>query len=342
MLTSLKTLINKDNYTPGLWDLKTNQRAIEHWTEVFSENTKFIYSLIKNDLNKLSEAELYEKKMNKIIPFIKNKEFKTVHDITIIREGILHELNIDDPFIRLKTIQNNEAFIILPVFIKHLDNRNFNESLAISISAILEGNLFDLGSSITTHMWIKGNLKFNIPDLNGNIYSYCKKIIEKEEKTVTILVDNAGFDYIVGCVSFIYQLLKLDWKVIVAANESPALNDVTFTEVLEMNNKIDKTIQNWNKFINDGKLVFISSGVKTPGMDLRKISEKLNSAVNSSSLLIIIGQGRAIETTLTAVIDRDVLRIAKVKDSMVSEHLNVEELSDFIQWSKRGENIFVK
>ena len=341
MLKSLEILINKDSYKPGLWDLRKDDRAVEHWMEVFTENTEFICSLIDKDLKKPKKAVLYWEEMLKIISRIENREFITVHDVTINRENILNAINITDPFIRLKSIQNNEAFKFLPDFIKYIDRINKKDALALSISAVLEGNLFDLGSSTTTKMWINGNLKFNTPDLDVNIYSVCDKIFEKK-RTATILVDNTGFDYVVGCISLIYQLLKLDWKIIVAANEKPALNDITVNEALMMNNKINKIICSWNELIEDEKLSFISSGVKTPGIDMRKISESLNSAVNSSTLLIIIGQGRAIETTLNAIVDKDVLRIAKVKDSMVSEYLNIERLSDFIKWSNKGENIFAK
>lgn len=325
-MTQLTTLNNKSSYIPGLWDLCLDSQARNYWIENFKESTQFTSSLIENK----NISYNFKIGMNNIISNIYEKKYITVHNITVDRELLLDRIGCPDPFYIIKKKESEKALTLLEDTISFLGNLNPKNKISFSISAILEGNLFDLGSPLTSKMWKNNTLKFNFKNNKNIPEKILSYLLLKKNGEGVVLVDNAGYDFVIGSVSFITVLLQLNWKIVVAANSKPSLNDITLSEIKKLNNSICKSNTIWARAYKLGNLKFISSGVFTPGINLLKISNDLNDSINSCSLIIFIGQGRAIETTLNANIDKDVLRIAKIKDKLVAKKLNLGQLSDFL------------
>lgn len=53
-----------------------------------------------------------------------------------------------------------------------------------------------------------------------------------------IFVDNSGADIILGILPFAREMLRLGMQVVLAANELPSINDVTYTELAEILSKV--------------------------------------------------------------------------------------------------------
>ncbi|MGC9366911.1 MAG: ARMT1-like domain-containing protein [bacterium] len=335
MSASLSKLLNPHTYQTGLWILTDDLQARNYWKDIFSSNLANIANLINDPLKR----EMFVDKMTEIIEAMSADVYKTVHEVTVERESLLNRIGVPDPYKNIKDQENRKALACLQPHLEYLDSLSDQEqTFCICLSAVVKGNQFDLGSKVTADLWRKKQLNFNIDfKVNPGYKKYFSYFQQLKGCNVTVLVDNAGFDYLIGSVSFIRFLLNSGFSVTVAANNSPALNDVTYREVIELNKKLDNIDRFWKKAQQDQRLKFISSGCKTPGINLKKISTQLNQAVNRSDLLILIGQGRAIETTLNAVLDINVFRIAKVKDYMVASYIGQPQLSDFICWTKPGE-----
>jgi uncharacterized protein with ATP-grasp and redox domains len=69
-----------------------------------------------------------------------------------------------------------------------------------------------------------------IDDLN----KFQAKWVKKPWKKAVIFVDNSGADIILGILPFARELLRRGIQVVLAANELPAINDVTYTELTDI------------------------------------------------------------------------------------------------------------
>ncbi|KAL2325201.1 hypothetical protein Fmac_024259 [Flemingia macrophylla] len=111
---------------------------------------------------------------------------------------------------------------------------------------------------------------------------------------VIIFVDNSGAYIILGILPFARELLRHGSQVILAANDLPSINDVTYSELIEIVSKV---------------------------IDLTGVSQELAYHANASDFVILEGMGRGIETNLYAQFKCDSLKIAMVKHVEVAEFL---------------------
>ena len=78
---------------------------------------------------------------------------------------------------------------------------------------------------------------------------------------------------------FIRELLKRDLKVVIACNEFPAINDVTFPEMKDILNGAKKVDDVLNQSVKNNQLKIVSSGSDLPVMDFRYVSFYYNSSI---------------------------------------------------------------
>jgi type II pantothenate kinase len=114
--------------------------------------------------------------------------------------------------------------------------------------------------------------------------------------------------------------------VILAANTSPSLNDITAEEL----NVMVEGIAEWDAVIGGalarGEIEVIASGCGTPLIDLSRVSVELAEAVvrRGVDLVVLEGMGRAVESNLHAKFTCDVMNLALVKDPDVARHIGGE------------------
>lgn len=95
-------------------------------------------------------------------------------------------------------------------------------------------------------------------------------------------MDNSGIDIILGMLPFVRGLLLRGTAVILCANEWPALNDVTNSELEDILQRAAAICPVISAAINTGDLIVRSNGQRGPCLDLRtlNIGEYLNISVD--------------------------------------------------------------
>lgn len=324
----LSSMLNPEDYWPGLWDLRNDPEAANHWSEVFRLNTDFIANLIESIKNG-KKADEYKNKMTEATRGISKGEYATVHGVTLTRQKVLDEIGVPDPFLSIKDKENEEALIMLKN--QPVAKEKNSSFFSFAVECLLAGNRFDMGNHETAVLWEKGELGFSYPENPKIRNELFDRLSGLNNKSCVLLADNAGHDFTVGIVFLSKALARNGYKLVVAANSGPALNDVTFKECLIVSEKISAFDSEWKELTDSGMIGFIETGCITPGIDLSAVDEKFDEEVSSSGAVIFTGQGRAIETTYNASLSKPVLRIAKIKDPFVASYLNKSQFSDFVE-----------
>ncbi|KAB1993904.1 hypothetical protein ES319_D13G064200v1 [Gossypium barbadense] len=109
-------------------------------------------------------------------------------------------------------------------------------------------------------------------------------------------------------------------QVVLAANDLPSINDVTYPELIEI---ISKLKDESGKLIgvDTSNLLIANSGNDLPVIDLTRVSQELAYLASDADLVILEGMGRGIETNLYAQFKCDSLKIGMVKHPEVAQFL---------------------
>jgi len=155
-----------------------------------------------------------------------------------------------------------------------------------------------------------------IDDLDAFILKWSRKSWKK----AVIFVDNCGADIVLGILPFARELLRRGTQVVLAANELPSINDVTYPELVEVISKL-KDAHGQLAGVDDSNLWIANSGNDLPVIDLTRISQELAYLASDADLVILEGMGRGIETNLYAQFKCDSLKIGMVKHPEVAQFL---------------------
>ncbi|KAG5248199.1 pantothenate kinase-related family protein [Salix suchowensis] len=203
-----------------------------------------------------------------------------------LRELILRELGFVDIFKKVKDEENAKAISLFKNVVQ-LNDAIEDEAKRLEnlVKGIFAGNIFDLGSA-----------------------------------EVVIFVDNSGADIILGIFPFARELLRCGAQVVLAANDMPSINDVTYTELIEIIAKL-KDENGQLMGVDTSNLLVANSGNDLPVIDLSRVSQVLAYLASDADLVILEGMGRGIETNLYAQFKCDSLKIGMVKHPEVAQFL---------------------
>ncbi|XP_022749096.1 uncharacterized protein At2g17340-like isoform X1 [Durio zibethinus] len=246
-----------------------------------------------------------------------------------LREQILRELGFRDIFKKVKDEENAKAISLFPDVVRLNDNiEEGGKRLENLVRGIFAGNIFDLGSAQLAEVFSRDGMSFlascqNLvprPWVIDDLDIFKAKWSKKSWKKAVIFVDNSGADVILGILPFARELLRRGTQVVLAANDLPSINDVTYSELVEIISKLKD---------EDGKLVGVdtsnlltaNSGNDLPVIDLTRVSQKLAYLASDAGLVILEGMGRGIETNLYARFKCDSLKIGMVKHPEVAQFL---------------------
>ncbi|KAE9448699.1 hypothetical protein C3L33_19436, partial [Rhododendron williamsianum] len=109
-------------------------------------------------------------------------------------------------------------------------------------------------------------------------------------------------------------------QVVLAANDLPSINDVTYPELVEIISKL-KDANGQLAGVDASNLLIANSGSDLPVIDLTSISQELAYLASDADLVILEGMGRGIETNLYAQFKCDSLKIGMVKHPEVAQFL---------------------
>lgn len=82
-------------------------------------------------------------------------------------------------------------------------------------------------------------------------------------------MDNSGVDIVLGILPFVRDLLQRGTKVILCANSMPALNDVTYPELLGTLKEAGKISKDIKYALKENRLMAMETAQAGPCLDLR-------------------------------------------------------------------------
>jgi type II pantothenate kinase len=247
-----------------------------------------------------------------------------------------------DPFHYVKSSENTKALNLLPKVLEQLDNNHesAHSRQLDALTGVLAGNCFDLGSAETVAQFESGHAGFEhckrtlkprpwLIDHADSAASLFRRLGAHGDCT-TIFIDNAGSDAILGILPLARELLRAGFSnVVLAANSDWAVNDMTASNLVNdvLPHIEDPTLRG---AINANSLRVVATGSKLPTLDLRNLSPEVRAEAKESSLIIIDGMARALETNFHVRLHGCyLLRLAVCKHEIVSRYLG-GELFDLI------------
>ncbi|XP_043697135.1 damage-control phosphatase At2g17340-like, partial [Telopea speciosissima] len=246
-----------------------------------------------------------------------------------LREELLRELGFKDIFKTVKDEENVKAISLFADVIRLNDAIEDDEKLAESlVRGIFAGNVFDLGSAQLAEVFAKDGMSFlascqNLvprPWVIDDLDTFKLRWSKKSWKKAVIFVDNSGADIILGILPFARELLRRGTQVVLAANDLPSINDVTYPELIEIVAKL-KDEKGQLMGVDTSNLLIANSGNDLPVIDLARVSQQLAEVASDADLVVLEGMGRGIETNLYAQFKCDSLKIGMVKHPEVAQFL---------------------
>ncbi|KAK6241448.1 Damage-control phosphatase ARMT1-like [Theobroma cacao] len=227
-----------------------------------------------------------------------------------LREQVLRELGFRDIFKKVKDEENAKAISLFPEVVCLNDNiEDGGKRLENLVRGIFAGNIFDLGSAQLAEVFSRDGMSF---------LASCQNLVPRP--WAVIFVDNSGADIILGILSFARELLRRGTQVVLAANDLPSINDVTYPELVEIISKL-KDKNGKLVGVDTSNLLIANSGNDLPVIDLTRVSQELAYLASDADLVILEGMGRGIETNLYAQFKCDSLKIGMVKHPEVAQFL---------------------
>ncbi|XP_077215627.1 damage-control phosphatase At2g17340-like [Tasmannia lanceolata] len=246
-----------------------------------------------------------------------------------LREQILRELGFRDIFKKVKDDENAKAISLFGGVIQLNDAiEDGGKRVENLIRGILAGNIFDLGSAQLSEVFARDGMSFLAscqtlmprPWVIDDLDLFKLKWGRKSWKKAVIFVDNSGADIILGILPFARELLRRGTQVVLAANDLPSINDVTYPELLEIVSKL-KDENGQLMGVDTSGLLIANSGNDLPVIDLSNVSQELAYLASDADLVILEGMGRGIETNLHAHLKCDSIKIGMVKHPEVAQFL---------------------
>uniref|UniRef100_A0A1J3ITC0 Damage-control phosphatase ARMT1-like metal-binding domain-containing protein n=2 Tax=Noccaea caerulescens TaxID=107243 RepID=A0A1J3ITC0_NOCCA len=248
-----------------------------------------------------------------------------------VREQILRELGFRDIFKKVKDEENAKAISLFPEVVSLSDAiEDEGKRLENLVRGIFAGNIFDLGSAQLAEVFSRGDgISFLASSQNlvprpwviDDLDNFQANWIKKRWKKAVIFVDNSGADIVLGILPFAREMLRRGMQVVLAANELPSINDVTYTELREILSQLKDDENGQLIGVDTSKLLVANSGNDLAVIDLSRVSQELADLSSDADLVIIEGMGRGIETNLYAQFKCDSLKIGMVKHIEVAEFL---------------------
>jgi len=336
-MTLFRRLLDRDSYVPALWDLRSDAEAFAYWIDIFKVQFDDMLRILAEHrgAGARSEAEGVRLAFFAFLDGLDRaslERFPHVHAWTIERERLLAAHGIEDPYRELKGEENDKALDLAPVVVAELLAPGDPATrLRQAAAGIFAGNIFDLGSPAAAREHRLRGVRFQqlkgevldrpwLIDHSRALGEAVTRLAERGGKTL-VLVDNAGPDLLCGTLPFAVLLASRGARVVLAANATPTLNDVTAAEARDLLVKLASRLEPLAAQLASEQVRLISTGTGTPGIDLTAVGSEFDREAADVDLLVLEGQGRSLETNWLARLDVDTLRVSTIKDRLVARRL---------------------
>jgi len=259
-----------------------------------------------------------------------------VMELCQLREKVLRENGLDDPFRHIKQRENAAAIQAYPDVISRSASLGPDERWEFLVRCIFAGNMFDLGS-VATMDYASDMMDFNkvLPQVKPrpwlvDDFDKLEELLPHQAVSptpwakVVVFVDNAGADFILGVIPFVRELAAHGTQIVLAANELPSLNDITADEAVDLLERIAQMDEELASYISAGLFEVVSTGNDVPLINLGEVSDELNAAAADADLVILEGMGRSVESNLDATFTVDSIYLCLLKDPFIAKQLGGE------------------
>ncbi len=218
--------------------------------------------------------------------------------------------------------------------------------MAALVECVFAGNLLDFGSVKTMHM-VDDDREFldlvedtkprpwKIDDYDA-LADALAEFPPRWGKAV-VFVDNAGADFVLGIMPLVRELALRGTGIVIAANEAPALNDMTADEAAEVVEELAVHDPDLSALIQAGMFEVVSTGSRIPLLDLRDVSDELNTASEDADAVILEGMGRAVETNYASEFKVDAVKLALLKSDEVAQRIGAEAMDCVCRFQPAGD-----
>ncbi len=334
-------LSDPSTYRADAWNLLEDDGSRTYWLDLF--DTHFQQTLIhatehygKSATRHVEGArEQFAAKLADVRadPAMLDGEL-TVSGLCRLREGVLRDNRLHDPFAHIKRRENESAIQLYPDVVRKLHAMDPTDRWLHLVECVFAGNIFDLGSSATMNTaqrspdfiatventkprpWLVDDYDRLADDLMQSLPAAWGKAV--------IFVDNTGCDFILGVMPLARELALAGVQVVLAANELPSLNDITADETVDVVEQLVAIDRDLPALLDAQMFEVVSTGNDIPLIDLSDVSDELNAASEDADLVILEGMGRAVESNFDAQFKVDTLHLALLKDPQVAKHIGGE------------------
>ncbi|KAG7189379.1 hypothetical protein KM043_017027 [Ampulex compressa] len=339
-VTFCPLLKDPTSYNPDTTDLAEDKEARDYWLQCFEESVdKFVARAIHSQPHsptaKDRASKLKEKYVNRL-HYLHLQPFAygtlTVRTLLDTIEHCMKEFDFPDPYLHQKKKENEEALTHLKDRLIAVDKLSGAEKIKALIMGVLSGNIFDWGAKDVATLMETTEFGFEeaqakIPDrpwLEDDLDAWIERLQSgPSHKCAAIFVDNSGVDIVLGILPFVRDLLQRGTNVILCANSMPALNDVTYPELVITLRDAAKICKVIRHALKENRLMAMETAQAGPCLDLSRLSLDLCLAMvnHNVDLIVIEGMGRTLHTNLHAKMTCECLKLAVVKNRWLALRL---------------------
>jgi type II pantothenate kinase len=249
--------------------------------------------------------------------------------LVAFRQAALRRHGIPDPFERTKQRENEVMSQRYPAVIADIKGRSEPlEVLRLLVEGVFAGNLFDLGASATAERFaeaspdflkIRASLDGRRPWLVDHFDAFARRLLGvRGYRKALFFMDNAGSDAILGVIPLARWLAGRGMKICLLANERPALNDITISELRQLLRDLGRVDPPLAKLLDRGQITAVSSGSDTPLLDLRMVSDECNAHASGAELVILEGMARSLESNYHTAFRVDAVKLCILKVAIIA------------------------
>lgn len=331
-------LTDPDHYRASEWDIGIDPWDRAYWIGLFEKYTDWIEPMLREDPEQAGPdfetrwpafVRDYQSDLARIRRETEAGAALMTIDLTRFRNRWLRAYGWLDPYRKIKARENALAAEIYPRVIEGIDATAPEQRWESLIRGIFAGNMFDLGSPKTLEMYERGEIDFQtiIGQVPGRPWfiDHADALIERlgppaRYRQALVFADNAGSDIVLGVIPIAREMARAGMRVVLAANDGPALNDITAAELPPLLDALASHDAVLADLLRSGRIVAIGSGGDTPLIDLGCVSDACNAEGARSDLVVLEGMGRGVESNWDRQFRCDVWRVAMLKDESVIRH----------------------
>lgn len=334
-------LRDPESYTPCWWDLGSDdeRQLREYWLDHFARHIEDLLShqqqvMLAHQYENIDEQlDTYRREFQAMIDTLRNTPRHYGHldivKLDYLRQDLLTQMGFPDAYALVKQQENAAAIDMYPDVIAELDRQTGYDLIETLFRNVFTGNLFDMGTATYIAIHDAGGVDFvsfrdehtRRPWLVDDFDAFADRLRQRPCHKTLMLVDNAGTDAILGMIPLARHMAGSGTRVVLAANDEHALNDITTTELRGVMDTLSTHDPTLAAMWQEGMIQVCGTGNGIPLIDLSGVSDELNRHAADADLLVLEGMGRAVESNWHIPFTVDTLKIALLKLEPVAQRL---------------------